>query len=190
MIMTTRYKKDCNYVGVLSQILKNFDSAIWTEQTMELVDLVKDSDASDYAAPIHAFTSLCLGLCKSPPPAKQKLPFLNKAWKAVKAEKDLRTCVVLYSAAFMHARIHTERTSTKQQQQQQTTIKMLLLLLLLLLLLAGVVVVVRGVIISGCCCCCCWWWWWFSAHHNSVAHARGTHARPGTCAPPPSSWSC
>lgn len=90
-----RYTKHCNYVGVLSQILKNFDSAIWAEQTMDLVALVKESDASDYAGPIHAFTSMCTGLCKNPPPAKQKLPFLNKAWKAVKAEKDIRT--------YMHA---------------------------------------------------------------------------------------
>ena len=129
------YKKDCNYVGVLSMILKNFDSAIWAENTMDLVALVKDSDASDYAGPIHAFTSMCtlyclgiikaalilplfvwcrpylllllpherlvtcltnslappvivpstgMGLCSNAPPAKQKLPFLNKAWKAVK----------------------------------------------------------------------------------------------------------
>ena len=51
---------------------------IQCEQTMDLVALVKESDASDYAGPIHAFTSMCIGLCKNPPPAKQKLPFLNK----------------------------------------------------------------------------------------------------------------
>ena len=47
---------------------------------MDLVNLIKDSDASDYAGPIHAFTSMCIGLCNNPPPAKQKLPFLNKVW--------------------------------------------------------------------------------------------------------------
>jgi hypothetical protein len=91
----SRYKKHCNYVGVLGQVLKNFDSSIWCEQTMELVSLIKDSDASDYAGPIHAFTSMSIGLCLNAPPSKQKLPFLNKAWKAVKAEKDLQT--------YMHA---------------------------------------------------------------------------------------
>jgi hypothetical protein len=82
------YKKYCNHSMVLLHILETFSADLYSDNVLQMVELVKESDGD--LPKVDLFAAMGGMLVIHPPPQDQRLPVLNEVWKHVKIEKDIK----------------------------------------------------------------------------------------------------